>query len=150
VQKLWQRLFYEGEIMLTLKLKEAIEVLENLIEITDEDIKNIKIADHKAVFSNTSKKEELARKFYALKTEIDNILVQRNKPIDQIFTKDEEKLFDIFRDRLNKFHKLHKHFSKLALSVANFYNTLVSKIKQENQIDYNTTASFDSKLKLKA
>ena len=136
--------------MLTLKLKEAIEVLENLIEITDEDIKNIKIADHKAVFSNTSKKEELARKFYALKTEIDNILVQRNKPIDQIFTKDEEKLFDVFKDKLNEFYKFHKHFSKLALSVANFYNALSNQIKQQKQIDYNTTASFDSKLKLKA
>ena len=136
--------------MLKQKLIEIIETLNKLINITQEDIKNIKIANHEAVFSNTLKKEELAERFYRLKTEIDTILVKRNKPIDKIFTQEEEKLFDEFREKLNKFHKLHKHFSRLAISVANFYNTLASQLKEESQIDYKTKASFSSKLQLKA
>jgi hypothetical protein len=136
--------------MLAQKITEATKTLNELIKITQEDIRNIKIANHDAVFSNTLKKEELAEKFYRLKTDIDTILVQRNKPIDKIFTQEEEKLFDEFREKLNEFHKLHKHFSRLAISVANFYNALASQLKEESQIDYKTKASFSSKLQLKA
>jgi len=136
--------------MLTHKLNQIIDTLDKLIKITDEDIKNIKKANHEAVFSNTTPKEKLAGKFYELKNEIDLILVKRNKPIEEIFDSNEEKLFDEFREKLNIFHQKHRHFSRLALSVANFYNTLLLKIKQEKQISYNETATFDSKLQLKA
>ncbi|EDM23546.1 hypothetical protein FE773_02670 [Caminibacter mediatlanticus TB-2] len=137
--------------MLLTKIKEAIKVLEELIFLTKEDIKNIKIANHDAVFSNTLKKEEFAQKFYRLKNDIDNILINRNKPIEEIFSKEEEIAFNDFREKLNEFYSLHKHFSKLALSVANFYNTLVSKIKNEKQIDYSQKNScFDAKIHLKA
>ncbi len=136
--------------MLTQKLLEAIKTLDNLIEITKNDIQNIKIANHDAVFSNTLPKEELAEKFYRLKNEIDMILVKRNKPIEEIFSPEEEKLFDEFREKLNEFYTLHKHFSRLALSVANFYNALAAQLKDEKAVDYKNSASFDSKLQLKA
>jgi len=49
--------------MLTHKLNQIIDTLDKLIKITDEDIKNIKKANHEAVFSNTTPKEKLAGKF---------------------------------------------------------------------------------------
>jgi uncharacterized protein YdcH (DUF465 family) len=135
--------------MLIQKLQEIILTLNELIEMTQEDIKNIKEANHEAVFKNTKPKEELSLKFYELKNEIDAILVARNKPIEEIFSKEEEKLFDEFRDKLNIFYEKHKHFSRLAISVANFYNSLVSQIKQNTKISYKEEINFNSNLSLK-
>jgi len=137
--------------MLTQKLNQTIDVLNKLIEITKEDIINIKEAKHEEVFKNTKEKENLALKFNDLKTEIDTILVSRNKPIEEIFTSEEEKLFDEFRNRLAEFHKHHKKFSKLALSVANFYNALLSELKDDSmKVDYKNSTLPNSFLKLKA
>jgi predicted nuclease with TOPRIM domain len=136
--------------MLKNKLISSINVLDQLIDITEKDIQNIKIANHEAIFSQISKKEELAKKFSMLKNEIDEILVARNKPLEEIFEEDEKELFEEFKTKLQEFHKLHKHFAKLAISVTNFYNTLMQEIKKETKISYNETANFDSKLKIKA
>ena len=135
--------------MLLQKLNETINTLDELITLTQDDIKNIKIANHDAVFANTLKKEELAEKFFRLKNEIDEILVKRNKPIEEIFSKEEEEIFNIFREKLNEFYILHKRFSKLALSVANFYNALLIKIKNEKPIDYSKKFTYNSTLKIK-
>jgi predicted nuclease with TOPRIM domain len=117
--------------------------------LTYEDIEAIKSANHEAVFSNTSKKEELAKTFFNLKSEIDSILVSRNKPIEEIFSTEEEILFDEFREKLNNFYTLHKRYSKLALSVANFYNTLMNELKNEKPITYKNDNFSNSNLSLK-
>jgi hypothetical protein len=137
--------------MLIQKLQQINEVLDNLITLTQEDLENIKIANHDAVFANMTKKEELAMLFKQIKSEIDSILVARNKPIEEIFTKEEEALFEEFKVKLNKFNDIHKHFAKIALSVANFYNTLMQKINDTQTIDYSGKAQyFNSHLALKA
>jgi methionyl-tRNA formyltransferase len=137
--------------MLKQTLQQTIKTLNSLIDITKEDIKNIKEANHNAVFANMQTKEDLAIKFSELKSKIDSILVARNKPLEEIFTKEEEQLFDEFRNKLFEFHSLHKRYSKLALSVANFYNTLWQQITQrEGPVTYEKSTYSDSKLQLKA
>jgi len=137
--------------MLIQKLKTINLTLDRLIEITKEDIENIKVANHEAVFANTTPKEKLALKFSELKSEIDNILVSRNKPVEEIFSAEEEKYFEVFKTKLNEFHTLHKRFSKLALSVANFYNALMNELKEDGvKIDYKDSKLPKSYLKLKA
>ena len=136
--------------MLTEKLNTINIVLENLINITINDTNAIKEANHEVIFENMYTKEELANKFTSLKSEIDSILVARNKPIEEIFTPEEEKLFDEFREKLNQFHTLHKKFSKLALSVANFYNVLMNEIKNEKPLTYKNENYSQSNLTLKA
>jgi len=131
-------------------LNQTIQTLDNLISITLEDIDNIKIANHEKVFANTQKKENLAKQFSNLKSEIDKILVSRNKPLEEIFTPEEEMLFNTFRKKLLEFNKQHKRFSKLALSVANFYNTLLNQIHKDETINYNNESFKNSNLQLKA
>jgi len=135
--------------MLIKTLNQTIEVLDNLISLTKEDIENIKEAKHEKVFSNTQQKEKLANEFYNLKNEIDIILSSRNVSIDKLFSKEEEELFNTFKARLLEFNSLHKRFSKLALSVANFYNTLINKIHQGETVNYNEKFS-SSHLQIKA
>ncbi|MEO1924046.1 MAG: hypothetical protein ABGX25_05990 [Nautiliaceae bacterium] len=136
--------------MLINTLQETINVLNKLIEITNEDLKNIKEANHEEVFKNIKTKEQLAYKFNQLKKNIDQILVQRNRPIEEIFNKEEENLFNLFREKLNIFYEQHKKFSKMAISVANFYNALNSQIKNQEQISYNERANFNSQLQIRA
>ena len=133
--------------MLIKKLNEAIDILNSLIETTRRDIENIKKANHQEVFDNIKRKEELAKYFLNIKNGIDLILARRNKPIEEIFSNEEEKLFEEFKKKLIEFNTLHKKFSKLAISVTNFYNTLVQQISKEN----STNSSFkNSNLFIKA
>jgi len=131
-------------------LNQTIKTLDELISITKSDIDNIKLAQHEKVFENTHKKEMLAEKFSELKSEIDKILVSRNKPLETIFSAEEEQLFNEFREKLFEFNSLHKRFSKLALSVANFYNALLKQIHNEESISYTNDSYKNSNLHLKA
>ena len=135
--------------MLINTLENTITILDKLLSITLEDIENIKLAKHEEVFKNTKTKENLAYKFSELKSQVDNILISRNKPLEEIFTPEEEKLFNLFREKLIEFNKQHKRFAKLAFSVANFYNTLLNKIQNNEKVDYSSTYK-NSNLKLKA
>ena len=125
------------------------EILDSLIKLTKEDIKNIKKANHIEVFKNTKAKEKLAYEFSELKTQLDLILSNRNKPINEIFSPDEEVLFNQFKEKLQTFYHLHKKFSQFALSVANFYNALYLKINPSKEVTYKEK-SFNSYLELKA
>ena len=136
--------------MLLKKLNEINSVLDSLIKITNEDISNIKEANHEEVFKNIPQKEELAKKFQILKNEIDTILVNRNKPIENIFSKEEEKEFEKFKELLNQFYEKHKLFSKLSFSVTNFYNVLLEKIKNKKKITYDKDDIQNPFMKIKA
>jgi hypothetical protein len=136
--------------MLIEKLNQINTVLDKLIILTNEDINAIKKAEHEKIFSHTKLKEELANNFSLLKSEIDSLLVARNKPVEEIFSPEEEILFDSFREKLNNFYTLHKRFSKLALSVANFYNALINELKNEKPITYENNTFSNSNLSLKA
>ena len=136
--------------MLLNKLQTANEILNNLIDITKQDIEAIKEAKHEEIFNNISIKENLAIKFQNTKNEIDNILSNRNKPLEEIFSPEEEKEFEKFKNFLNEFNKQHKFFSKLSFSVTNFYNTLLNKIKNKKQITYEKNYISNSQLRIKA
>ena len=136
--------------MLTNKLNEIINILNSLIEITKQDIENIKKANHQKIFDNIKEKEKLAKYFSNIKNEIDLILTKRNKPIEKIFSTKEEILFEEFKKKLIKFNTLHKKFSKLAIIIANFYNTLIQQIKEEKTINYNNNSFKNNNLSIKA
>jgi len=136
--------------MLLNQLQTANQILDKLIEITNNDIANIKEAHHKEVFDNIQIKENLAIKFQNTKNEIDNILSSRNKPLEEIFNIEEEQEFEKFKTLLNEFNKQHKLFSKLSFSVTNFYNTLLNKINNKKQITYEKEVVSNSKLRIKA
>ena len=136
--------------MLLIKLQTVNEILNKLINITDKDIESIKEAKHDEIFANIKIKETLAIKFQNTKNEIDTILANRNKPLDQIFSPEEAQEFEKFKTLLNEFHKKHKFFAKLSFSVTNFYNTLLSKIKGKKQVTYEKEYIPNSHLRIKA
>lgn len=136
--------------MLKNKLLQTNQILDKLISLTKEDIQLIKEAKHEELFSHISIKEELAKQFSVLKSEVDSILAQRNMPIEKIFSNDEEILFEEFKEKLNEFNTIHKQFTKLSLVVNNFYTSLLNKIKNKKTLTYDKEYTLDSRLKLKA
>ncbi len=136
--------------MLIKKLHQINDVLSNLIKITKEDIEFIKNAKHNELFNNIPQKEDLSEQFSELKTQIDEILVKRNKPLEKIFTNEEEKEFEKFKTLLNEFYEIHKYFAKLSFVVTNFYNVLTDKIKNKEKITYDNDSIPKSQLKIKA
>lgn len=104
------------------------QILDNLIEITKQDIEDIKEANHNSLFKRNITKEELIIQFNSLKTEIDTILSNRNQQNLELVNIEEQALLDIFKQKIEIFYKLHKKFAKMAFSVTHFYNNLMNKV----------------------
>ena len=110
------------------------KTLDRLIEITKEDIEDIKQANHEPLFQRNKEKEELITKFSELKSQIDSILVKRSESgldIKDLISPEEDKLLDEFRNKLKLFYDIHKRFAKMAFSVTHFYNNLMNRINQK-------------------
>ena len=110
------------------------KTLDRLIEITKEDIEDIKQANHEPLFQRNKEKEELITKFSELKSQIDSILVKRSESgldIKDLISPEEDKLLDEFRTKLKLFYDIHKKFAKMAFSVTHFYNNLMNRINQK-------------------
>jgi ElaB/YqjD/DUF883 family membrane-anchored ribosome-binding protein len=140
--------------MLKTTLQSINKVLDSLYEITIQDIEDIKEAKHEPLFERNSQKEKLLLQFAKLKGQIDNILRQRStngQDLASLITKEEDVLLGEFKEKLSKFYKTHKKFSKMALSVANFYNHLMQKISGEQiGIGYKKTYTKKTNLSLRA
>ena len=125
-------------------------VLDELIQITYQDIEDIKKANHQQLFDRNSQKELLLSKFVQLKSNIDSTLAQRDSSSQTLVKAEEELLLDEFKQKLQTFYKLHKKFEKMAFSVTNFYNNLVHKITGARpDIGYNMSSTPYSSFSLK-
>jgi hypothetical protein len=106
-------------------------VIDTLIEITLQDIDDIKKANHDALFERNMAKYKVITQFTTLKQEIDTILVNRSESgldISQMLSEEEDKLLSEFKDKLSKFMTIHNKFSKLAFTITHFYTNLVNKV----------------------
>ena len=101
--------------MLLQSLKNINNTLNNLINITNQDIEDIKVAKHEALFQRNETKEKLLSQFVTLKSQIDSILVKRSESgldISQILNKDEDSALADFKNKLQEFYTVHKKFAK--------------------------------------
>jgi hypothetical protein len=127
--------------------------LDRLINITLQDIEDIKNANHEALFERNKEKDKIVQEFILQKNQIDRILINRSKnglSLENMLNDKEDKLFDEFKIKLQKLHTIHKKFSEMALLVANFYNNLSNKVNQtEVDIGYKMTQKYSSNFSLK-
>jgi len=138
--------------MLSQTLQSINITLDSLIEITTQDIEDIKQAKHNSLFERNQKKEELVKQFTSLKSQIDSILVKRSqsgKPLEELISPQEDILLGEFKTKLTTFYNIHKKFSKMALLVTNFYNNLMHKISgSEPDIGYEMKPSSTHQINL--
>ncbi len=128
--------------------------LDKLIDITKQDIDDIKEANHDVLFERNQIKDKIVQEFISQKNQIDTILLKRSESglsLENMLSNEESNLFDEFKLKLQNFHNIHKKFSKMALLVANFYNNLTNRVNQtEVDIGYKMSQRYSSNLSLKA
>ena len=135
--------------MLSYYLKGAIEDLQSIINITLEDIEDIKKASHNTQFDRISIKDEKIKSFEQKKAmidhEISNIMSENPSiELSQLLDEDQHKLLDSMKAHLYELKEINKKYSKLVLSVSVFYNSLLERVMPTQMQGYNKVAAQGS------
>ena len=112
-------------------LKLPNDSIEQLINLTSEDIEDIKEAKHTKIHDRSFEKSKIIEKFEKYKLQLDNQLVieaKDNKSIGDVLTKEESDLLATFRENLKILHQKNKNFAKLVVAVNEFYNSMISEM----------------------
>ncbi|MDR2034309.1 MAG: flagellar protein FlgN [Helicobacteraceae bacterium] len=130
--------------MIARELEIANETLEKLIEITKSDLTSIKEAKHDEIFSRIKNKEELAASFEAQKTLLDQTIAKAietapNGDFASVISENERALLKKLRDSLLNLRNLNKRFASLALTIGEFYNSLLNAVLPSESNGYGAT-----------
>lgn len=122
--------------MLKQKLDEVNAILTKLIELTQEDIENIKIAKHETVASSVEEKNKLIAEFSAAKKRLDSALVELNnsstKGLSELLDEEDKQKLDLLKKNLQTLHTTNKEYAKFVLIVKDFLDGLVNKMFDMN------------------
>ncbi|EBD1720020.1 TPA: flagellar protein FlgN [Campylobacter coli] len=122
--------------MLKQRLDEVNIILTKLIELTQEDIENIKIAKHETVASSVEEKNKLIAEFSAAKKRLDSALVELNnsstKGLSELLDEEDKQKLDLLKKNLQTLHTTNKEYAKFVLIVKDFLDGLVNKMFDMN------------------
>ncbi|EGI5162275.1 flagellar protein FlgN [Campylobacter coli] len=122
--------------MLKQRLDEVNAILTKLIELTQEDIENIKIAKHDTVASSVEEKNKLISEFSAAKKKLDSALVELNnsstKGLSELLDEEDKQKLDELKKNLQTLHTTNKEYAKFVLIVKDFLDSLVNKMFDMN------------------
>ncbi len=130
--------------MLLHYLSSSISDIENLIELTKKDIKDIKEANHELVFERTKIKNDLVKSFENKKSLLDNELIKlvgnnKDSKLEDILKDKEKTLLNDMKIKLGELKEINKQYAKFVVIVSEFYNTLLDKIFPCEMDGYNKT-----------
>lgn len=128
--------------MLHTFLSDAVSDLEYLIEISNLDIKDIKEANHEAIFSRLESKNNAVISFEKnkelFKMEMIKIAEQNpNKSVEELLDSTTSALMDKLRDGLITLRNLNKHYAKSVVAVYEFYNSLLESVIPSQRYGYS-------------
>lgn len=137
--------------MLTHHLEGALSDLRELIEITQEDIADIKEAQHDPQFERLTLKDEKLKSFESKKAMIDHEiskLIQNNPntPLPQLLNGEQHKLLDDLKVELNNLKDINKEYAKFVLLVSNLYNEFLERLVPTEMQGYEKVASKEAAL----
>lgn len=116
--------------MLSYHLKSAISDLEQLVKISEQDIEDIKLANHENQFERRKIKEDVISSFENKKAMIDHeiskLMTQNpNVSLDKLLNDDENECLKKLKTSLASLRDVNKKYAKMVLSVSSFYNKLL-------------------------
>ncbi len=119
--------------MLSHYLKTSIEDIENLIELTNKDITDIKEAKHEDVFKRTKIKNDLVKSFENKKSMLDNELIKLvkssdNKPLEEILDSSQQDMLEEMKNKLFILKQKNKEYARFVVTVSEFYNSLLDSV----------------------
>jgi hypothetical protein len=137
--------------MLTHHLKNTLADLEDLILMTESDIKDIKVAQHDPQFDRLSLKEEKIKSFEAKKAMIDHeisslVRANPNAQLPELLNAQQHQLLDDLKVKLSRLHEVNKEYAKLVVIVSNLYNTFLERLVPTEMQGYKKVASKDASI----
>jgi hypothetical protein len=132
--------------MLSYHLKSALNDLRDLIEITREDMADIKEAKHDPQFDRLSLKDEKIKSFETKKAMIDYeisslMTTQPEKELPELLNEEQHQMLSELKELLTTLREVNKEYAKLVLSVSNLYNSFLEKLVPTEMQGYNKVAS---------
>ncbi len=122
--------------MLKKHLDEVNSILERLINLTQEDIENIKIAKHESVTPSVEEKNKLIAEFTTAKKQLDAALITLNnsstKGLSELLDEEDKQKLDLLKKNLQTLHTKNKEYAKFVLIVKDFLDGLVNKMFNTN------------------
>ena len=142
--------------MLSHYLDKALDDLEQLTQLTQTDIDDIKLAKHEAIFDRSKIKEELISSFQNKKALIDNEiskLMEANPElgVENLLSGEDQEKLALLKEHLLKLKTLNKRYAKLVLTVSEFYNSLLERMVPTEMDGYEkVTQKHRSLLEIRA
>lgn len=135
--------------MLSYHLKSAVSDLEQLIKISEQDIEDIKLANHANQFERRKIKEDMISSFESKKAMIDreiSKLISQNPNIslDKLLSESENESLKQLKLSLADLRDVNKKYAKMVLAVSSFYNTLLEKLVPTEMNGYKKSTSKDA------
>ena len=132
--------------MLSHYLDKALNDLEQLTQLTQTDIDDIKLAKHEVIFDRSKIKEELISSFQNKKAMIDNEISKLMEAhpdlgIENLLSEDDRGKLTSLKERLLELKTLNKRYAKLVLTVSEFYNSLLERMVPTEMNGYEKVAS---------
>jgi len=137
--------------MLKKYLEGAVADLKQLYKLSEDDISDIKKANHEAIFTRVAVKDKLIETFEAKKRVIDEQITRKASQkngisLDSILNDNEKDLLEELKKRLFELKKINRRYARLVVSVGTFYSALLEKIVPTEMEGYETvirqSASF--------
>ena len=135
--------------MLSHYLQSAIDDLRDLIKISDQDIEDIKSANHNEQFKRLQLKEELLEAFESKKAMIDHEVSKKmsanpQKPLNALLSGEERQKLESLKTELENLRLANQRYAKMVLSVGAFYNSLLERVLPTEMQGYKKVASSDA------
>ena len=137
--------------MLSHHLQGALKDLRNIIQITESDMADIKLAKHDSQFDRLSLKEEKLKSFESKKAMIDYeisslMTAHPDKELPELLNETQHSELEQLKVELSNLREINKKYAKLVLAVSNLYNTFLERIVPTEMQGYKRVASKDSSI----
>lgn len=135
--------------MLSYHLESAVNDLEQLVKMSEQDIEDIKLAKHENQFERHKIKEDTLASFENKKAMIDHEiskLMTQNPDVslDKLLDEDENRYLQKLKAALASLRDVNKKYAKMVLSVSSFYNTLLERLVPTEMNGYTKSTSKDA------
>ncbi len=138
-------------MLLTHHLDGALNDLKDIIEITRQDIEDIKQANASQQFERLPLKEEKIAAFEAKKAMIDHEISKRmsenpDKELPELLDATQHQKLDELKTQLQNLKEINQKYARMVLSVSTLYNEFLEKIVPTELDGYERVASKDPSL----
>lgn len=132
--------------MLSHHLKGAVSDLDELVKMSEQDILDIKNANHQPQFQRRKIKEDMISSFETKKAMIDHEIskLMTNSPntsLDKLLDENENSYLKNLKTSLAALRDVNKKYARMVLGVSSFYNTLLERLIPTEMHGYKKTTS---------